>query len=66
METKRYINGIRVIHYDPTPLESIQSKMIAIQIRKKLKKELEKQLVDERKYEEAVNRLTELLKEFAL
>lgn len=66
METKRYINGVRVIHYDPTPLESIQGRMIAMQIRKKLKKELDKQLVDKKKYKESVNRLNEVLKELAL
>ena len=66
METKRYINGVRVIHYDPTPLESIQAKMTALQTRKKLRKELDKQLVDKKRYQESVNRLNEVLKEFAL
>lgn len=66
METKRYINGVRVIHYDPTVLERFQNIGVALEVKKKLKKELDKQLVDKKKYKESVNRLNEVLKEFAL
>lgn len=65
-ETERYINGIRVIHYNPTPLESLRFKMTALRVRKRLEKELNKQVVDEKKYQEAVKRLNEILNEVVL
>lgn len=66
METKKYVNGVRIIHYAPTPLEKLQNIGVALEVKKKLKKELDKQLVDKKKYKESVNRLNEVLKEFAL
>lgn len=65
-ETERYINGIRVIHYNPTPLESLRFKMTALRVRKRLEKELNKQVVDEKKYQEAVKRLNEILNKVVL
>lgn len=65
METKKYIDGVRVIHYAPTELERFQNIGVALEVKKKLKKELDKQLVDKKKYKESVNRLNEVLKEFA-
>lgn len=66
METKKYVNGVRIIHYAPTPLEKLQNIGVALEVKKKLKKELDKQLVDKKKYKESVNRLNEVLKELAL
>ena len=65
-ETERYINGIRVIHYNPTPLESLRFKMTALRVRKRLEKELNMQVVDEKKYQEAVKRLNEILNKVVL
>lgn len=66
METKKYVNGVRIIHYAPTPLEKLQNIGVAIETRKRIKKELDKQLVDRKKLQKARNRLMKVLEEFAL
>ena len=57
METKQYINGVRVIHYDPTPLESIQCKISAQRIKRRLEKKLKNEVVDHDSYEKSIERL---------
>jgi pyruvate/2-oxoacid:ferredoxin oxidoreductase alpha subunit len=36
------INGINVIHYNPSPLEQIQNSLKALEIKKRLQQELSK------------------------
>jgi len=63
-ETERYINGIRVIHYNPTPLESLRFKMTALRVRKRLEKELRSsgpKLKEKISSEQVLDQLREIL-----
>lgn len=57
----KQINGINIIHYNPTGLVQIQNMIKASEIKNRLEKELNPKIDKARNYTEVVNRLKEIL-----
>jgi cell division protein FtsX len=57
----KQINGVNIIHYNPTGLAQIQNMIKASEIRNRLEKELNPKIDKARNYTEVVNKLKEIL-----
>lgn len=57
----KQINGVNIIHYNPTGLAQIQNMIKASEIKNRLEKELNPKIDKARNYTEVVNRLKEIL-----
>jgi hypothetical protein len=55
------INGVNIIHYNPTGLAQIQNMIKASEIKNRLEKELNPKIDKARNYTEVVNKLKEIL-----
>lgn len=57
----KQINGVNIIHYNPTGLAQIQNMIKASEIKNRLEKELNPKIDKARNYTEVVNKLKEIL-----
>jgi hypothetical protein len=57
----KQINGVNIIHYNPTGLTQIQNMIKASEIKNRLEKELNPKIDKARNYTEVVNKLKEIL-----
>jgi len=62
----RQINGINIIHYNPTPLEQLQNRMNALKIKEQIQKDLNKKPVNKKRLKEAYKEFLEITERYAM
>lgn len=60
------INGVNIIHYNPTPLEQLQNRMNALKIKEQIQKDLNKKPVNKKRLKEAYKEFLEITERYAM
>ncbi len=62
----KQINGVNIIHYNPTPLEQLQNRMNALKIKEQIQKDLNKKPVNKKRLKEAYKEFLEITERYAM
>ncbi len=62
----KQINGVNIIHYNPTPLEQLQNRMNALKIKEQIQKDLNKKPVNKKRLKEAYKEFLEITERYDL
>jgi hypothetical protein len=62
----KQINGVNIIHYNPTPLEQIQSRLEGLKTREQIQKKLNAKPVNKKRLKEAYKEFLEITEKYAM